>query len=198
MGESPLPVLSDSDPLERKAPAEAEPEPTPPKEGLSDLPPDADTSLLSNPRKVTLVGHTLVVGATRDHVEYTFEVTGAGADAETFTTRFSHAKSVHDQLFAQGALDRLADSSLSFPTHWSDGLKDMTHDEGNVQRRGEELRAYYTELFQKHGRRSGTNRSYRHFERRWQWRRVFQNHPKADRASRTPKLAMPLARASFE
>ena len=27
----------------------------------------------------------------------------------------------------------------------------MTHDEANIQRRGAELQAYYTELFQNHG-----------------------------------------------
>eukprot|EP01046_Picozoa_sp_COSAG06_P002239 COSAG06_NODE_78_length_25492_cov_189.998307_18_plen_351_part_00 len=102
-------------------------------------------------RQVTLTGQEVVVGATRDYVEYHFEVTGTDAGDETFTSRFSHAKSVHDQLYEEGALDRFADAGLSFPSHSLDALRDMTHDEENVKRRGGELEAYYTELFQKHG-----------------------------------------------
>ena len=63
---------------------------------------------------------------------------GSGSNAIALIRAFSRVVGID---VAQGALDRLADSSLSFPTHWSDGLKDMNHDEGNVQRRGEELRA---------------------------------------------------------
>ena len=122
-----------------------EPEPKPEPE------PEPEPALPSATRQVTLTGHELVVGASRDHVEYTFKVTGTDAGDETFTSRFSHAKRVHDQLFAEGALDRLADSGLSFPSRWLDAMRDMTHDEANVQRRGRELQAYYSELFQKHG-----------------------------------------------
>ena len=102
-------------------------------------------------RQVTLIGHEVVVGPNRDHVEYTFAVTGTDAGNETFTTRFSHAKYVHDRLFEEGVLDRLADASLAFPDNAVDALKDMTHDADNVERRGQELQKYYRELFTKHG-----------------------------------------------
>ena len=102
-------------------------------------------------RQVICIGHEVVVGPTRDHVEYTFKVTGTDAGNETFTTRFSHAKYVHDRLYEEGVLDRLADASLAFPDHAVDALKDMTHDAENVERRGQELQKYYRELFTKHG-----------------------------------------------
>jgi len=123
-----------------------------PASELSELPPAAEAPRpAQSVRQVTLTGQEVVVGATRDYIEYTFDVTGTDAGDETFTSRFSHAKSVHDQLFEEGALDRFADAGLSFPSHSLDALRDMTHDEENVKRRGEELEAYYTELFQKHG-----------------------------------------------
>ena len=109
-------------------------------------------------RAVTLVSSAVVVGSLRDWIEYTFEITnlksGTPRDrrgTETFTTRFSHAKKVHSLLYEVGSLDRLADSGLGFPSNFRDSMRDMTHDEANVARRGKELLDYYQKLFAHHG-----------------------------------------------
>ena len=63
-------------------------------------------------RVVSLTRTEVVHGSARDYIDYTFEVTGTDAGNEIFTCRFSHAKSVHEQLVMEGLLDRLAGSDL--------------------------------------------------------------------------------------
>ena len=78
--------------------------------------------------------------------EYKFLVCILGESVKGFTVRYSHAQKCHARL--KKAISGLG--SVHFPFNRADAARDMVQNEANVARRGEELRVYYQQLFDKH------------------------------------------------
>jgi hypothetical protein len=83
-----------------------------------------------------------VVAATEKEkafVRYSFEAAGCQAP-ERWAVRYSAAKAAHYVLGSE------LTHKIGFPGSIFDGGRDMIHVQSNVDRRGEELRAYYEQL----------------------------------------------------
>ena len=61
-----------------------------------------------------------------------------------FTVRFSKSQAMHQDLEKRFPSIR---KRINFPAKKTDNLRDMTHDEANVDRRAQELLEYYRQLF---------------------------------------------------
>jgi hypothetical protein len=80
---------------------------------------------------------------TSDYREYKFSVSIEGEHLHAFALRFSAALEVHK------ASPRELSSSITFPSWTGDSVRDMTHNDANAERRGQELLEYYRAVFQR-------------------------------------------------
>ena len=95
----------------------------------------------SQVQEVRLLSSEVVAATEKEKafVRYSFEAAGCQAP-ERWAVRYSAAKAAHYVLGSE--LTR----KIGFPGSIFDGGRDMIHVQSNVDRRGEELRAYYEQL----------------------------------------------------
>ena len=80
-------------------------------------------------------------GAKAPHREFSFELSMQGEVLASFTLRFRAAQDLHKKLAA------FAKDLPKFPAYTTDAMRDMVHDEGNVQRRATDLESYFHQLY---------------------------------------------------
>ena len=91
-------------------------------------------------------GGSSVISSERskdDYREYTFSISIDGEHLRAFALRFHSALEVHK------VSPRELSSTIKFPNRKTDHARDMTHNDTNAERRGQELLEYYRAVFQR-------------------------------------------------